>query len=88
MGIHVQCPACGTHASDTVSPDARWGTLYDEKELENAVVEAESSAETYLLLDEDGRRAFECPCGRAVWIADRKKSGQPSTGRWFMSPGD
>ena len=83
MGIHLQCPACGNPGSDTTSPDERWGTLYNERELERASdVTDDVTDDTYSFLDEDGRRIFECPCGRAIWIADRREAGPPP-GRWF-----
>lgn len=88
MGIHLQCPVCGAPGSDTVSSDARWGMLYDENELErafDAAHDATDTDDTYAFLDQDGRRTFECPCGRALWIADRREAGQPSAGRWLIT---
>ncbi len=90
MGIHIQCPACGAHGSDTTSPDARWGMLYDELEMELAVDVgrdgADDDQDSYSFIDRDGRRTFECPCKRAIWIADRREPGRPPTGRWFADP--
>ena len=87
MSTHVQCPSCGQHAGHIVSPDRRWGELYDECTMEAA---AHTSCEDddfdwFELEKSDGRETFECTCGRAIWIADR---GTLNRGRWFVSNDD
>jgi hypothetical protein len=36
VSTHVQCPSCGHAAANIVSPDVRWGELYDGLEMDRA----------------------------------------------------
>ena len=76
MSTHVQCPACGHPAANIVSPDDRWGTLYDGREIDRGLDAAPTNEDedytTYTFQWDAGRETFECSCGRAIWIASRR----------------
>lgn len=87
MSTRVQCPTCGHHAANVVSPTRLWGELYTESELEEAC--SVSDDDDYELGDDAGRETFECPCGDAIWVGpagprnlDRQISRE-AAGRWF-----
>ncbi len=86
MSTHIECPNCDQPAAHIVSPDRRWGELYDECTMENAIVvpHGDGGDDDFDRLElnmSDGRETYECTCGRAIWIADR---GTPNRGRWFL----
>jgi hypothetical protein len=69
-------------AAHIVSPDKRWGMIYDEGTLERAIrIDADVDVDFYDLDADDGRETFECQCGRSIWISSPSDSG----GRWFLS---
>lgn len=89
MSTHIQCPSCERHTANIVSPDERWGQIYDGREIDRAadfdLVEASgdrpsNDLDVFVFQPEDGRETFECSCGQAIWIASRQASG----GRWFV----
>lgn len=93
MGTHIQCPSCDRYAADTISPDERWGTIYDDREGDRAYDPDLNSnnehLERYTFHDRDGRTTFECQCRNAIWIRDRTEAGDRHgpDGRWFTLRG-
>jgi hypothetical protein len=89
MSTHVQCPSCGQPAANIVSPNKRWGSLFDDLEMDRAFDPEEAAAEDgdrenfnrYTFCSNMGRETFECQCGGSIWVADR----QGPEGRWFVA---
>jgi hypothetical protein len=81
VSTHVQCPACGRPAANIAEPDERSGTLYDGREIDRGFNAGNEDRTTYTFQWDDGRETFECSCGRAIWIANRRIPD----GRWFVS---
>jgi hypothetical protein len=82
MSTHVRCPICGYAAANITSPDKRWGQIYDGEEIDRAFEPSSGELLHNMAFRwDEGREIFECPCKRAVWIADRQIPG----GSWFVN---
>lgn len=80
VSTHIQCPSCGQPAAHIVSPECTMEEAIDFSPDDECVKYPD--CDRFVLDKSDGRETFECPCGNAIWIADR---GTPNHGRWFIS---